>query len=125
VSGGLIEGAKANNTELVEFWARTAVTQIDTERTRRLEPLNKAEQELLAEINDAFDKAVRANAMITANLNSIRKVDKIETDMLQAMHLNDVREKIKKGLISASDKAKEATDNIEKYSEKIKSIGKK
>lgn len=45
--------------------------------------------------------------------------------MLQAMQLNDVREKIKKGLILASDKAKETTDNIEKYSEKIKNLGKK
>jgi len=116
----LVENAKADRPDLIEAWARIAIETIDNERTKRLAPIEKAEKDLLVIVNDAFDRAVRANATVTAHLNSIRKVKEVQDDILESLKLKDVREKINNALADASGKAKEITDDINKAAKKLK-----
>ena len=119
-TGMLVENAKADRPDLVEAWARIAVETIDNERTLRLAPIDMAEKDLLVGVNDAFDKAVRANATVTAHLNSIRKVKEVQDDVIESFKLKDLRDKINTALADASRQAKESTGAIEKAAEKFK-----
>lgn len=119
-TGNLIEHAKAERADLVEAWARIAVQTIDKERITRLQPIDEAEKELLSNVDDAFDKAVRANATVTAHLNSIRKVQEVQDEILESLSLKDVRDKINKAISEASDKAREISSDIDKAALKLK-----
>ncbi|MFZ5619553.1 MAG: hypothetical protein ACOY5W_00840 [Pseudomonadota bacterium] len=118
--GQLIQHAQNQRADLVEAWARIAVETIDKERQARLAPINAAEQELLASVNDSFDKVIRANAIITAHLNSIRKVKEVQDEALEVLDLKVVRDDINTALAKASEKAKDVIDKINKASEKLK-----
>jgi len=111
-TGKLVKNATNKRVDLVEAWARLAVETIDKERITRLEPINTAEKELLISVNDAFDKAIRANTTVTAHLNSIRKVKEVQDEILESLQLKDVRNKINNALIKISIKAKEITADI-------------
>ena len=115
-TGQLIQHAQKERSDLVEAWARIAVETIDKERISRIAPIDKSEKELLTSVNDAFDKAVRANATITAHLNSIRKVAQVQDEILESLKLKDVRDQINNALIDASKKAEEITTDIQRAS---------
>jgi len=120
IKGGmLVESAKAEQIERVEYWARTAVEDIDQKRKDFLQPLQKQEADLLADIDKAFGRTIRANAAITAHLMSIRKVKDTQNEALQAVGLEDVQEKISTGLASASDFTKKFTEDVEKQAKKL------
>ncbi len=119
-SGKLVENVKAERSDLVEAWARIAVETIDKERTTRITPIDKAEKDILVSVNGAFDKAVRANATITAHLNSIRQVKEVQDEILESLELKDVRDKINDALADASKKVKEITGDIDKMAEEFK-----
>lgn len=119
-TGQLLQHAQNKRADLVEAWARIAVETIDKERTVRLEPINKAEDDLLRSVDEAFDRAIRANATITAHLNSIRQVKEVQDEILQSLKLKDVRDKINDALVKVSDKAKEITNDINAASSKLK-----
>lgn len=118
--GKLIEHATNNRADLVEAWARIAVETLDKERRQRLAPLNQAEQELLATVDQAFDRAVRANATVTAHLNSIREVDEVQNEVLEALNLKDLRDKINNELIKVSDKAAKISKDIDQATSELK-----
>jgi hypothetical protein len=119
-TGQLFQHAQNKRADLVEAWARIAVETIDKERTVRLAPINEAEEELLRSIDDAFNKAIRANATITAHLNSIRQVKEVQDEILESLKLKDVRDKINDALVKASEKAKEITNEINEVSSELK-----
>jgi len=119
-SGRLIENAKAGRTDFIEAWAGIAVETIDKEKATRLEPLNNAERDLLSSVNDAFDKAIRANATVTAHLNSIRKVENVQDEILESMKLKDIRDRINDALAGASQKANIIRADIERAAKALK-----
>jgi hypothetical protein len=119
-TGQLLQHAQNKRADLVEAWARIAVETIDKERTVRLAPINEAEEELLRSVDDAFDKAIRANATITAHLNSIRQVKEVQDEILESLKLKNVRDKINDALVKASEKAKEITNEINEVSSELK-----
>jgi hypothetical protein len=112
-TGRLIEHAKADRADIVEAWVRIAVETIDKERTKRLEPIDKAENELLSAVDEAFDKAVIANATVTAHINSIRKADQVQEEILESLKLDDIRGRINRCLAAASKMAKQIASTIE------------
>jgi len=112
-TGKLVENAKAERADLVEAWASIAVETIDRERAARIEPLDRAEEDLLVSVNDAFDKAIRANAVITAHLNSIRQVKEVQDEALESLELKDVRDKINDALAEASRRVEEITADVD------------
>lgn len=121
-SGKLIQHAQNQRADLVEAWARLAVKRIDRERRERLQPLYEAERELLASVNEAFDKAIRANAVITAQLASVVKTQQTQDELLESVKLKGLREKINTGLAAASRKAGEITENIHAAKEKLQKL---
>lgn len=122
ISGKLIQDAQNQRADLVEAWARIAVKRIDRERRERLQPLNNAEQELLASVNEAFDKVMRANATITAQLNSVVKTQQAQDEMLESVKLKGLREKISGALADASAKAGKITNDINSANTKLDTI---
>ncbi len=103
----------------LEFWARGAIEDIDKKRKEFLDPLKVREEALLADIDDAFGRVIRANAAVTAHLNSVLKVKKLQDDILESVGLKDVRDKISNGIVGASDFAAKATKEIEASTKKL------
>ncbi|HQT26138.1 MAG TPA: hypothetical protein PLK99_06010, partial [Burkholderiales bacterium] len=118
--GKLIEHARNGRTDLVEAWARIAVETIDKERTSKLEALNEAEKNLLASVNDAFDRTERANSIVTAHLNSILKINKAQDEVLNSFKLKDTRDQINTALADASRMASKITEDIDKTASQLK-----
>lgn len=110
--GELLEIAKEENWEDLEGWARAAIEDIDNERKAFLDPLNTRERELLARVDEAFSRAISANAAVTAHLNSVLKVEGVQDQVLEAAGLKDLRDQIEDGLVQASDFAANASEGI-------------
>lgn len=122
-SGKLMEHAAANRADLVELWARIAVRTIDEERQKRLQPLDEAERGLRSAVDDAFARALRANAAVTAHLNSIREVSEAQDEFLEALDIKDIRDRIGDGLVQASETAARARKDIEDAAAAFKGNG--
>lgn len=117
--GLLVEFAQDNNIEAVEYWARTAINDIDKKRQEFLVSLKQKEMSLIANIDEAFGRTIRANAAVTAHLNSVLKVQKFQDSIFDSLGLKDLRDKINNGLVDASDFAAEKTKEIEDIAEKL------
>jgi len=113
-TGNLIQHAQAQRADLVEAWARLAVKEVDQERRTRLSPINEAEKNLLEIVNESFGRAIRANATITAHLNSIREVTEVQDEVLKALKIKDLRDKINDALAKASETAADISKIIDK-----------
>ena len=109
----------------VKSWSLDAVEQIEAKKTELLSPLNQQEEQLIAMVDDAFNCLSRGNASITAHLNSLRKVQEVQDDMLAAMNIKDLRDKINNSLVTASDKATEGLNAIKKADGVVQEIKKK
>lgn len=119
VSGKLVQHAQNQRADLIEAWARFAIKRIDRERRERLQPLNDAERELLTSVNEAFDKATRANAAITAQLSSVVKTQRAQDELLESFKLKELRGKIHDALADASTKASKITSDINATNSKL------
>ncbi len=91
--------------EGVQTWVEVAMEEIQAKRHTLLDPLDQQERELLVAIDEAFERMRTVNATITAHLNSIRSVDKIQSDALDRLGLSDLRDRIDRGLVAASQLA--------------------
>jgi hypothetical protein len=80
---------------------------------------------LAASVDEAFARLVRANAIITAHLNSLRKVQEVQDEALQRLKLKDMRDKINQHLISASESAADAIKKIQKAEKPLEKLGDK
>ena len=117
--GQLVESARAEQTERVEYWARRAIKDIDDKRQEFLLPLKQQEEALLADIDEAFSRTIRANAAVTAHLNSVLKVQDLQDEVLESVGLKDLRDKINDGIVKASDFAANRTEEIETATKKL------
>lgn len=116
--GELIQSVKGSDPKVVledvGVWVEVAIEMIETKKRELLDPIDNDEQALLRSVDEAFFRLTRANAVITAHLNSLRKVQEVQDDALKALKLKELRDKINQGLISASDKAREALEKLKK-----------
>ena len=120
VEGGkLVQHAQDNRTDLVEFWAREAVGKIDAQRAKRLAPLNKAEAELMNDVDTAFERAIHANAIVTAHLNSVSEVQEEQSKILEALGVEELRQEINNPLAKVSDETAEINEDIAKVSKAL------
>jgi hypothetical protein len=55
----------AEKTDCIEYWAQGAINDIDEKRKGFLQDIDVKEAELLATIDEAFDRTIRANAAVT------------------------------------------------------------
>lgn len=103
----------------LQKWIQVAMNQIQKKKNELLAPLDDDEKKLLADVDDAFARLTYANAVITGNLNSIRKIKELEDQVLAALHLKDLRNKITNGMAEASKKAKTAIELLEMSEEMV------
>jgi hypothetical protein len=111
--------------EGVSTWVEVAMAAIDEEKKELITPINNDEQQVLTAVDDSFNRLMRANAAITAQLNSIRKVQEVQDDTLKALNLKDLRDQVNQQLISASKKAESAIEQVEKANNIIKGVDEK
>ena len=109
IKADLVEAAKRNQIDRIMEWASAAIEDIDKERQKFLKPLQEKEDALLADVDDAFDQLIRANASITANLNSVLKVQRLQNQIVEAAGLSEIRKKINSGIEEVSTWASKAT----------------
>ena len=111
-TGGLVAAAQNDQTERVEYWARLAIEAIESKRREFLDPLQQRESALIAEVDAAFDRVIRANSAVTANLNSVLKVQGLQDDVVDTLGLTDIRSTINSAIVTASDEAAKVTQEL-------------
>jgi|SRR3990172_3975200 len=109
----------------VSLWVESAIAEIGKMRKGLLDPIDRDEKMLIASVDEAFARLVRANAIITAHLNSLRKVQEVQDEALKSLKLKDMRDKINQQLISASEKAADAIQKMQRAEKPLEKISDK
>ncbi len=117
VDGGLVAMATDDDPDEVlrgvELWTRIAIEEIDSKRHELIDPIDRIEEELIIEIDRAFGQVIRANAVVTAHLNSLREVKQVQDEILDLVDARDLRDNITNALIDASRATDQAIREIE------------
>ncbi len=108
--------------ESVQAWSEEAVYQLGKKRKELIDPIDKDEKELRVSVDEAFARVLRGNAVVTAHLNSLRKVQGAQDELLEALKLKDLRVKINQKLAAASTKAELTADEIAKLKSDLDEI---
>ena len=100
--------------EGVQDWVEVAIETIEEKKRELIDPIDGSEKQLLELVDEEFSRIIRANAAITAHLNSIRKVQSVQDEALRALKIKELRDTINEELIAASIKADEALERVKK-----------
>ena len=111
--------------DYVQLWAEAAIEQIEAKKKELIDPIDENERKLLELVDAAFANLMRANATITAHLNSIRKVKEINDEVLDAMDLRELRDNVNDNLIKSSEELKKALEEIERLEIQIEEVKEK
>jgi hypothetical protein len=106
-------------------WVNYALYAYEEKESELLSPLNIDEERLREQVKQAFINLTRANATITAHLNSIREVQEVQDEALRALNLDELRDKINEQLINASEKAKKGLEKVKEADEKVEKTARK
>lgn len=106
-------------------WLTYALYAYEEKESTLLSPLNNDEEHLRGLVNQAFINITRANATITAHLNSLREVQEVQDEVLKALNLKELRDEINNQLINASQKAKTGLEKVKEADEKVEKAAKK
>lgn len=116
--GNLVRRATESDPDVVltgvSNWTQVAIETIDAKRKELLDPIDADEQALRVAVDEAFNRMIRANSTVTAHLNSIRKVTEFQDQILQAVQVKELRDKINQTLIDASTRTQKAIDTVAK-----------
>ena len=117
VDGGLVAVATDDDPDEVlrgvGLWTRIAIEEIDSKRHELIDPIDRIEEELIIDIDRAFGQVIRANAVVTAHLNSLREVKEVQDEILDLVDARDLRDSITNALIDASRATDQAIREIE------------
>lgn len=119
VTGGLVDAAKNDQFDRVEFWARLAIEKIDERRRSFLDPLQIQEAALLSQIDEAYSRIIQANTLMTGLLSSVNNGQDLQNNVLEGFGVKDLGETINKGIIDASDFSEEKMQEIRDLTRKI------
>ena len=117
-----VGSAPDESVKTLEDWLISALDEYERKESELLDPLNKDEERLIELVKQAFINVTRANATITAHLNSLRKVQDVQDETLKALNLKELRDEINKQLINSSKKAKNGLEQVEKADEKAEKV---
>jgi hypothetical protein len=93
-------------------WSTVAIAEIERKKDELIGPLSEDERLLLSDIDSAFQRIGRAHNAITAHLNSIREVEKIQDKFLEELSIKDFRDDLMKKIETVSNKAEEGLEKI-------------
>lgn len=103
-------------------WVLYALYAYEIKENDLIESLNEKESALRSDVKQAFDQIIIANAVITAHLNSLRKVQEVNNEALNALGIKDLRDKINDTLIEVSIEAESELKKIKTYDAKITNL---
>ncbi|MCK5146158.1 hypothetical protein KAR48_05345 [bacterium] len=106
----------------IGIWTEIAIKTIEDKRKSLTEPIDTNKQALLESVDKAFNQLYKANATVTAHLNSIRKVKDQEAQLLSSLHLQNLRTQIEQDLSGASEQVNTAIKAVSKAEKKIRSL---
>ncbi len=104
--------------ESVLEWSTVAVAEIERKKAELIEPLEEDENVLLMEIDSAFQRIGRAHNSITAHLNSMREVEKIQDKFLEELSIKDFRDELMDRVDAISKKAEMGLKKIRELDNK-------
>ncbi len=110
--------------QTLQDWVDYALYAYEVKEDVLLKPLNDGEMALRQEVESAFHQVIRANAVITAHLNSLRKVKEVQDQALEALRIKNLRDRINKFLFEASEKAAEGLQEIQKKDKELDDLTK-
>ncbi|MCX5795026.1 MAG: hypothetical protein NTY77_06000 [Elusimicrobia bacterium] len=115
----------------VQLWAVTAINGLDKKKRELMDPLDADEKSMIASVDDAFLRLSSANAAITAHLNSLRKVQEVQDEALQALKVKEIRDKLDQLIVTTSQNAQKGLEDVktadqllDKAQEEIQSLKK-
>lgn len=124
--GKLVERAtKSDPNEVlsgVGNWVDVALEGIERKRHEFLDPISADETALLDTLDITFATLARANATVTAHLNSLRKVQEVQDEALQAMRLKDLRDRLDARLVEASGRTQQALEQLGGATKKVEDV---
>lgn len=94
-------------------WVNEAIFAYERKEQELFSPLNEEEAQLLVQVNESFERLIRANATVTAHLNSLNQLQQAQDEAFAALGIENIRNEITVTLSNASKRAKEALDKIE------------
>jgi hypothetical protein len=122
-SGELVQTATGSDPAEVlagvEDWVTVALDEIAARRGSLLRPINQQEDSLLTATDVAFAQLLRANATVTAHLESLRHVQTEQDQVLDQAGLKSLRDRIDSGLTRVSEGTQSAIDELEKDRKKL------
>lgn len=105
----------------LNLWVNEAIIAYDEKRVELIQPLEIEKENLIRSINLAFMQTIRANSVITAHLNSLRKVSEVQDQLLESLNLKNLRNEINNKLIIVSEEAEKSLEKIKEIdTEQIK-----
>ncbi len=111
--------ASLQKLETINTWAREVSEFMNTVRKNAFKDLDKAESNLLDEIDMAFGNVIRGGTTIHAYLLSLQKVESAQKNALDAIGLGDLPNKLNGALAKASEDAAKWTANTDIATEKV------
>jgi hypothetical protein len=111
------ENASAQSDVLAVLGATVELVEDDIKRYRqeRLAPILDAEKSTLDELNRAYDRVERGNAIVTAHLASVVKVNEAQDELLSTLKLEGLREKTGSSLSAASTRIADFVNKARKF----------
>ena len=107
----------------VHGWSRVSHAKIGAKRRELLGPLDSQEAQILLELDRAFDRMTRANAHITAQLNSLRKVKEVQNQALESIGARETVEALNDRLIGLSDDSEQGLEKVRKADGQVDELG--
>lgn len=118
--------AQTDILQFMQAFVEAVHADVEDYRTLRLAPVEEQEQAILADIDAIYDQIERGNATVTAHLASVVKVHEAQDELLSAVDLAGIREKLGVKLSKASSdiadfvaRAEKVEGDIDEASEKI------
>lgn len=109
--------AEQQRFDTILMWSEAAVAQIEAKRVELIEPLNRQEAAIRAEMNAAFNQVIRNNALVTAHLSSIRKVDAAQSEALGRVGAEDGVRQLNQSILDVSEWASKGLEEIRRANE--------
>lgn len=106
----------------LQDWLDYALYAYEVKEDTLMASLDEDEAQLRLDVNSAFQQIVRANAAVTAHLNSIREVKEVQDAGMEALGIRELRDKINSTLISASQKAEQQLQQVREADAKVDNL---
>ena len=123
--------AQTDVLDMTQILVESIRDDIEAFRAERMKGVLQQEAEVMSAIDGTYDQILRGNAVVTAHLASIVKVNEVQDDLLKRAGAKDLRELVGVKLSETSvklgqfvDKAKKVEGQIDDASPKVEKLAK-